>query len=40
MTTFSFDYFSNSRILPLRSQPLSGLLHSGSTLPIQPRLSA
>ena len=40
MTTFSFDYFSNSRILPLRSQPLSGLLHSGSMLPIQPRGSS
>lgn len=37
MTAFDFDYFANSRILPLEAAPLENFLREGTTLPIQAK---
>ncbi|MFZ5808193.1 MAG: DUF711 family protein [Chloroflexota bacterium] len=37
MTTFDFDYFANSRILPLEAAPLENFLQEGTSLPIQSK---
>lgn len=36
-TGFDFEFFANSRVLPLRASPLSGVLRGAGSLPIAPR---
>jgi hypothetical protein len=36
-TTFGFEYFANSSILPIRSKPLSGSLNSDENIRINPK---
>ena len=37
-TTFGFEYFANSSILPIRSKPLSGSLNSDENIRINPKI--
>lgn len=36
-TDFKFEYFANSRVIPIKASPLSGLLAGTETFPISPR---
>lgn len=37
LTNFDFSYFANGRILPLKAEPLTGLLAGDETYALQPR---